>query len=249
MIQASSMTRRGALVFGASALAASALPARAAVPRLAVAELFTSQGCSSCPPADALLDDIRKDKNLIALSYNVDYWDYLGWRDTLASPEYSQRQYDYAHSRGDMDVYTPQLIVNGRSHYVGSNRGTVMPAIADAQGGATFAVPVRIEEQGEELAIEIGNAKADGDSWIWIIAVAPSINVKIERGENSGMSIVYANVVRKLLNAGMYHGSDTHLSFAKDSVLTKGAEACVALVQRSKAGPILGAASWGPIGA
>src|SRR4051812_34592771 len=116
MEQGPLFTRRNVLVMGAAACAASS--AHAATPsHPCVAELFTSQGCSSCPPADALVPELRAMPNVIVLTYNVDYWDYLGWRDTLGNPAHSQRQYDYAKSRGDMDVYTPQIIVDGGSHY------------------------------------------------------------------------------------------------------------------------------------
>jgi hypothetical protein len=107
-----------------------ARPAFAAIQRPVIVELFTSQGCSSCPPADAFLEELKAGPGVVALSYHVDYWDYLGWRDTLGSPEYSQRQYDYAKSRGDMNVYTPQTIINGGSHFVGSQKSKVSAGIA-----------------------------------------------------------------------------------------------------------------------
>ena len=96
-------------------------------------ELFTSQGCSSCPPADKLAAELMKQPGVTVVSFNVDYWDYLGWRDTLAKPEYTTRQMDYAHSRGDNDVYTPQMVINGAAHVVGSNQTAVVDAIASAR--------------------------------------------------------------------------------------------------------------------
>ena len=105
------LTRRSFVAIGAAAMLAK--PAFATVKRPVILELFTSQGCSSCPPADAFFKVLKDEPGVVALSYHVDYWDYLGWRDTLGGAEFSQRQYDYAKSRGDKDVYTPQTIVNG----------------------------------------------------------------------------------------------------------------------------------------
>src|SRR5689334_15138012 len=126
----SSLTRRNMLAFGAAAVLAK--PAFAAVKRPVIVELFTSQGCSSCPPADAYLKTLKEQPDVLALSYHVDYWDYLGWRDTLGGAEFSERQYDYAESRGDKNVYTPQMIINGGKDFVGSQRGLVSSAIAAA---------------------------------------------------------------------------------------------------------------------
>jgi hypothetical protein len=240
--------RRNVLALGAGAAALAAAPALAGE-GIAVVELFTSQGCSSCPPADAFMEELRREKNLVALSFNVDYWDYLGWRDTLAAAEHSQRQYDYAKARGDMDVYTPQLIVNGRAHYVGSDRKKILPAIETARAGSAGWTKVKLAEQGTEIAVEIMAGKAPPDATVWFMAVAPSVTVRIERGENSGKNITYGNVVRKLVPLGMWNGHDVKMSFRKDSVMTKDAKACVAIVQEGKAGPILGAGFWGEISA
>src|SRR5215467_1612925 len=102
--------------------------AASADPR-AVVELFTSQGCSSCPPADKLLGELAKDPNVIALSLPIDYWDYLGWKDTLADKRFTARQKAYSHMRGDREVYTPQVVINGKVHAVGSDRAGIEEAI------------------------------------------------------------------------------------------------------------------------
>ncbi|MFN0193067.1 MAG: DUF1223 domain-containing protein [Aestuariivirga sp.] len=235
-----------ALGVGAAALAAGS-PVRAGS-GFALVELFTSQGCSSCPPADAYMEELRHEKGVVALSYNVDYWDYLGWRDTLAASEHSQRQYDYAKARGDMDVYTPQAIVNGGNHYIGADRKKIAPAIVSAQTDSASWTSVTISESGSEIVVGIAAGKAPPEATVWFTAIAPSVKVKIDRGENSGKEIVYSNVVRKLLPIGMWHGADTKLSFKKDSVLTKDSKACVAIVQEGKAGRVLGMGRWGEIG-
>jgi hypothetical protein len=242
------ISRRNALALGVGAAAfAVSSPVRAGT-GFALVELFTSQGCSSCPPADAYMEELRHEKGVLALSYNVDYWDYLGWRDTLAAPEHSQRQYDYAKSRGDMDVYTPQAIVNGGNHFIGADRKKIAPAITTAQAASASWTPVTIAEKGSEISVSIAAGKAPPEATVWFMAVAPSVKVKIDRGENSGKEIVYSNVVRKLLPMGMWDGADTKLTFKKDSVLTKDSKACVAIVQEGKAGRILGLGRWGEIG-
>src|SRR5579864_4014381 len=113
---------------GVCAIVAIVRPAAAAEPR-AVVELFTSQGCSSCPPADKIIGELAKDPSVIALSMPIDYWDYLGWKDTLADARFSARQKAYSRMRGDRDVYTPQAIVNGSAHVVGSDRAGIERAI------------------------------------------------------------------------------------------------------------------------
>src|SRR6516165_10211815 len=106
----------------------------------AVVELFTSQGCSSCPPADKLLGELAKRDDLLALSLPIDYWDYLGWKDTLASHDFSERQREYAQSRGDGAVYTPQAVINGTDDMVGSDRSAIESAVKQATDKG-FAVP------------------------------------------------------------------------------------------------------------
>src|SRR5438874_11007043 len=125
------------------ACASAAVPLSPAVADpLAVIELFTSQGCSSCPPADKLVGELGSDPSLVALSLPIDYWDYLGWTDTLADPRNSARQRAYSHARGDREVYTPQVVVNGSQHALGSDREAIESAIVQSRkGGAALAVP------------------------------------------------------------------------------------------------------------
>lgn len=127
-----------------------------------VVELFTSQGCSSCLAADAFLDELSRASGVIALSLNVDYWDYLGWRDTLGSPECARRQQDYARRRGDGLIYTPQMIINGRLQIPGFDRQSVLRATAkEGSRGRADAVDVLIDERGRELAIHIATTPSD----------------------------------------------------------------------------------------
>lgn len=211
-----------------------------------VVELFTSQGCSSCPPADAFLTELRATPGIIALTYHVDYWDYLGWKDTLGGPEFSQRQYDYAKTRGDMDVYTPQMIINGGRHVVGSQKDNVRAAIAEARQ-QTWPVRVALGENGREITVELG-AGAKEDATLWLLPLVPLMSVKILKGEIAGREIEYRNVVRKILPAGMWTGKPERLVLPRDGVLAPECTGCVALLQKGKAGPVLGAAVWGDVG-
>ena len=241
------ITRRGALRFGAGLLGAMAVaPAASAAPPTTVVELFTSQGCSSCPPADEILMEIRNLPGVVALAYHVDYWDYLGWRDTLGGSEFSQRQYDYAKARGDMDVYTPQVIVNGGRHYVGSHKSELMSAVKeDSQG--PFAAPITLTDGDHDMTITVGAASIEGEAMVWLLPVQARVAVRIERGENAGRTIEYCNVVRRLVPAGMWTGEAASFRLPADAVMAPGSTGCVALLQRGKAGPVLGVAYSGDL--
>ncbi len=181
-----------------------------------VLELFTSQGCSSCPPADALLQKLAARKDIIALSFPVSYWDHLGWRDTLAKDAFNQRQYDYAEARGDREVYTPQLIVNGITHVIGSRKTAIETALSEtARKLASSTVPISVEISKGAVELDAG-AAPDGSSYrsgkLWIACYSHSVDVLIGRGENNGRDIVYTNVVRDLVSAGQWAGSAAHYS-------------------------------------
>src|SRR5437763_2233333 len=154
---------------GVCAIVAVIRPAHAD-PR-AVVELFTSQGCSSCPPADQIIGELAKDPNVIALSLPIDYWDYLGWKDTLADSRFSARQKAYSRMRGDRDVYTPQVVVNGSRHVIGSDRTRIEGAISDTQkADGVMSVPVTMTLSGKQLTASVaastGPAAAHGEAWI-----------------------------------------------------------------------------------
>jgi hypothetical protein len=145
--------------FIAGLLVASSALANASEPR-AIVELFTSQGCSSCPAADKLLGELAGDPSLVAFSVPIDYWDYLGWKDTLASPAHSARQRAYARVRGDRQVYTPQIVVNGSTHVLGSDRSAVERAITVTdRNAAIMSVPVLISVGGNNLNVKVAAGK------------------------------------------------------------------------------------------
>lgn len=242
MKQISQISRRDALSIGAAAIAAPFLTtkAQAASDMPVLVELFTSQGCSSCLPADKLAASLT---GAIVVSFNVDYWDYLGWRDTLAKPEYTQRQMDYARDRGDNDVYTPQMIINGAAHAVGSSQAAVTNAISDAYK-TQAKVPMTLTANDMELIVALGAGEAVGEATLWLMAIAPSVSVKVERGENAGHEIVYHNVVRKLVPAGMWNGTSAKLTFPRKGIITDDVKMCLAVLQMGKVGQVLGIAKW-----
>lgn len=210
-----------------------------------VLELFTSQGCSSCPQADALLNELAEDRSILTLSYHVDYWDYLGWKDELASPENSRRQREYS-AGSDGSVYTPQMIVNGRQALVGSDRTAISSALKSSQ--SDLPVPVNVGVEGNVLRLEIGapEAAARGRTEILLLSVEPQRQVEIKAGENTGKTILYRNVVRDHRIIGMWKGGQMQLELPLDEVSDASARECVVLVQEvdraGQPGAILGAA-------
>jgi hypothetical protein len=213
----------------------------------AVIELFTSQGCSSCPAADRLLGELAKDPSLVAMSLPIDYWDYLGWKDTLAKPRHTARQRAYAHERGDRAVYTPQVVVNGLAHVQGSDKAAIESAIAKTRRlPGTAAVPVRLAVGGEriEAAIAAGsNVPAGGE--LWLCALTKNIPVAIGRGENRGREVTYHNVVRRWLKLGDWNGSAATFSAPLAEIATDDINAVAVVLQTGNGahpGRMLGAA-------
>ena len=248
MLPLKSFSRRDCLALGAGlGLAGLVRPARGALRVETVVELFSSQGCRSCPPGDRLLTELRGTPGVLALTFHVDYWDYLGWKDTLASPEFSQRPYDYAKARGDMDVFTPQMVVNGEKQMVGSQRSEVFAVIAQSRK-STWPAALTMSESDKEMVIEVAAApQPQPDATLWVLPVTERIAVKIEKGEMAGREAVYANVVRKLVPAGMWNGQAMRVALPREGLMPPDATACVALLQRGKVGPILGCACRGSV--
>jgi hypothetical protein len=212
----------------------------------AVVELYTSQGCSSCPAADALLNRLAERDDIIAVSLSVDYWDYLGWKDTLAQAKFSERQKAFAKALGDGMVYTPQIVVNGAVHVNGSDEGSISAAIAKTNKSiAASHVPVRLSTAGDKLVVEIGTAPkgaASKEATIWLAVISPSVQVPITRGENKGKTVTYSNVIRDLMPIGTWNGTSMTVQLQRHSIVHEGAERCAVLVQEGLAGPIVGAA-------
>ncbi|MCO5132166.1 MAG: DUF1223 domain-containing protein [Xanthobacteraceae bacterium] len=231
-----------------SAAAESPQPAAAGSPR-AVVELFTSQGCSSCPPADKILGELAQDPTVVALTMPIDYWDYLGWKDTLADARFSKRQKAYSRVRGDRDVYTPQMIVNGQRHLIGSDRAAIDAAMLDTKrAGDVMSVPVSMTVAGKQLDITVTAASPEHAARrgeIWICAISRAVPIAIARGENRGREVVYHNVVRDWLKVGDWSGKTASFSVPMENIARDGVDAAAVYVQdgtRERPGAMLGAA-------
>jgi hypothetical protein len=189
----------------------------------AVIELFTSQGCSSCPPADRLLGELSKDPSLVTMSLPVDYWDYLGWKDTLALHGHSNRQRAYAEARGDREVYTPQVVVNGVVHALGSDKAAIEKAIAQTdKTAAPLTVPVSMTVADGNVTVDVAAAKdAQNSGEVWLCPISRKLPVAIERGENRGHTLTYYNVVRRWLKLGDWHGTAEKFSVPVSKIADK----------------------------
>jgi hypothetical protein len=235
-----------ATLAGAQQGAALKSGAGAEVAPLAVVELFTSQGCSSCPEADALLGRLAGRDDVLALSYPVDYWDYLGWKDTLASPKFTERQKAYKGTLSVPMVYTPMMVVNGLTHVNGRDEDKVVGALEKSNIVVAARVAMRMSEKDGHLVIEAGAAGPSGvpakDATLWLAVIAKTVAVPIKRGENRGRTITYYNVVRELIPVGMWSGHPVTVQLDRQSVARPGAERYAVLLQQGRGGPIIGAA-------
>ena len=222
-------------------------PLFAGEPR-AVIELFTSQGCSSCPAADRLMGDLTRDPSLIALSLAVDYWDYLGWQDTLALHGHTTRERAYAAARGDRDVYTPQAVVNGGVAVLGSDRDAIEKAIAQTRKNAqTLSLPVKLRIEGDKVIGELPAANGPmRNAEVWLCPVTGRVTVNIGRGENTGKTLTYYNVVRGWKKLGDWTGKAESFAVPLTELPNKNIDSFALLVQSgdaAKPGIVLGAAT------
>ena len=236
----------GALLI-AAALAAVPLSARADGPKV-VLELFTSQGCSSCPSADAFLGELAETRDdVVALSFHVDYWDYIGWEDRFASAETTDRQRDYARALGIAYVYTPQLVIDGARHEVGSNKRAVKDAIAASKASKARRAPVTLTSNGpHRLTVEIGHSDGYyGDATIWLVSVDRKHTTTVDAGENRGRKLTNFNVVRDFRPIGRWVGNAMTLELGPEELSRSGAgrgDGCAVLVQENRGkGRIMGA--------
>ena len=211
-----------------------------------VLELFTSQGCSSCPPADVLLKTYAERSDVIALSMPVDYWDHLGWKDTMASPRNTARQKAYARSLATGNIYTPQVVINGAEETVGSNKPAIEKAIASSSRAiAASRIEIAGNAQGNKVTVEVGSAGQGApaqSATIWLAIVEPRVDVEIKHGENRGRKLTYYNVVRGMTPVGMWSGKPVTLELPQGAEMQAGKK-CAVLLQSGDAGRIL-AATW-----
>lgn len=217
---------------GALVLAGSAAANDAQHPT--VVELYQSQGCSSCPPAVANINTLADRPDVLALTFAVTYWDQLGWKDTFAKPEFTARQWDYAHNGGRGQVATPQTIVNGRAVTNGGNRAALIQTIRQADRGASG--PALSVAGGK---VSVGAGRATAPATIWLVRYdARNLQVPIRAGENGGRTIAHRNVVRSLTPLGMWRGAP--VSVAVPAGGDPNWRSAI-IVQTGKGGPIVAA--------
>lgn len=204
-----------------------------------VVELYTSQGCHSCPPADTYLGKIADRDDIIALSFHVDYWDYIGWKDKFARPEHTQRQRKYAGHLGMGYIYTPQLVVQGMAH---SAHGTeASKLVKDLRGAKRVDVSMSHVDGG--LKIDIPDGPFSGETArVIVVAYDKEHQTEITRGENAGKTLSYHNVVQDMARVGRWSGSAKSFTITDKELKMAGRDGCAVLVQSTISGRILGAA-------
>jgi len=234
-------------ISGFAAVLALAAPATAETLRAhpkAVVELFTSQGCASCPPADALLTSLAEEPDVIALAYHVDYWDYVGWPDTFGSADNSNLQRSYAKGWNSSRIYTPQMVINGTKDVVGSRRNEVQTALDHA----VLDLPVAISMTGQMIKIAVQPRAGEQDAVVWLVTYRDRAEVSIDKGDNAGKTMVYTQVVTKRQLLGMWEAATgAQFKLPIDEVLDQDSSGVAVLVQQDDAGspgPIIGAAAY-----
>ena len=223
---------------------AATLPAHAQDERPVVVELYTSEGCRSCPPADAFLFDLRQRPGVIVLAFHVDYWDYLGWKDRFARPDFTARQRAYARALASPMVYTPQMVIDGGAHVVGSNRGAVDAAIEEARANAHLLDIGLSWAADSSLLISIPAADYDGKATIWFVRYAEGDQTEVAAGENSGRLLKHANIVEEIAAIGMWDGRAMVINLPREAVARGHGDkafGCAVLIQPEGLGPILAA--------
>lgn len=200
-------------------------------------ELFTSQGCSSCPPADEVLGQLANRDGVIALSLHVDYWDYLGWKDEFAKPEHTQRQQGYAKAAQQNMIYTPQMVVGGVDSVVGTRTMELMDHIAKHQRAAS-SVEINLSRSGGAIMIEAKSLSKGGERIVQLVRFMPEASVAIKRGENAGRTVTYHNVVTSWTVVGNWNGAAPLQMTAP----LDGDQPSVVVIQDGTSGPVLAAA-------
>ena len=234
------MSRKIPVLLLAATLAAGFAAAASAQDRSpVVVELFTSEGCSSCPPADALLGELAQRPDIVPLAFHVDYWDYIGWKDPYASAANTRRQHDYAAALGLHMVYTPQMVVDGRTDVVGSERGDVAAAIGKAAVAPKVAITIEKDAGGYRVLIPAAAPPAGGPATVWLAHFDSQRETGVKRGENGGRTLKEYNIVREWRQIATWDGSALSLPLAMTGKPAQ--DGCAIIVQSGPVGPILGA--------
>ena len=229
----------------AAAIALMALPAAAEERPPTVVELYTSQGCSSCPPADAFLGELAGREDILALSFHVDYWDYIGWKDPYASPAHTDRQRRYSRRFGRRYVYTPQMVIQGMAEEIGSDRRKVLKRIGEA--AEAVRVPVRLGHGAKRDTITISIPRAATNDYaydvtVWLVIYDRSHETAVKRGENRGRTIRNSNVVRGLRRVARWRGEALETKASLAEFAEANGDVCAVLLQSRRTGRIVGAA-------
>ena len=237
---ASVRSKIAAVLLGTAALAGPFSIGNAQAEPAVMIELFTSQGCYSCPPADEVLGRLAEYDNIVALSMHVDYWDYLGWRDTFAKRAFTERQYSYRDTMGERVVYTPQMIVQGIAPVTGSRSMSVKDAIAQVRALPDIAT-IDISERGGGIVARIAPTSAAKGGTLFVAKYTQRQTVEIARGENGGKTLAYHNVVEMISPLGQWQGTE-----AREVDLPSPApgEGVALWLQDGRTGPIFAAAKF-----
>ena len=206
-----------------------------------VVELFTSQGCSSCPPAEAFLNELAKRDDVVALEFHIDYWDYIGWKDSFAKPAFTGRQKRYVSSLKGRYAYTPQMVIEGQTHVVGSHRDEVEDLIRKYRAMAGTEPSITMTRNGDTLAVTVGASDGMKSAYeVTLVTYDKPHVTEVRRGENRGRTLTNSNVVRELVPLGTWSGkAETY----KVSLAGKeGDGGCAILVQKRGLGPVIAAA-------
>lgn len=224
-----------------AAVAALSVPAAGAQSPVVV-ELFTSQGCPACPPAEAYLRDLAKRADVIALEYHIDYYDYAGWKDPFGRADHTKRWRTYARSLGARYEYTPFMVVDGVSHVVGSKRRQAETRIRTAQSDPAAAPRLSVENRGREAVIKVDGSGPAGIFDIMMVVYDREHRTLVTAGENRGKTLIEANVVRGLRRVGQWAGDPVALTVSLDEM--EGDGGCAVILQRSGNGPIAAASAF-----
>ena len=209
-----------------------------------VVELFTSQGCSSCPPADALLGELAQRKGVLALSFHVDYWNYIGWKDPFSSPKMTDRQRAYMPALGQRYVYTPQMVIDGRYQEVGSDETAIKRIVDRLAGSGPRKLGISlVAGEGSRGTLRIPARPYSGEAAVWLVAFDDKHTTKIGRGENAGRTLSYFHVVRDIRRIGTWRGEAMEIPLDLTVERRAGFENCAVIVQEAGGGPIIAATS------
>ena len=225
------------LLLAVGLLICSAAPAQMP-PRPVVLELFTSQGCSSCPPADAYIGELSQRKDVLALSFHVDYWDGLGWKDPFSLALSTERQRVYAASQGRASVYTPEVVIDGKDDFVGTDRRNIGRALATVRTG----VPVELSLQEPDVVVELSAQEHAVPSDVLMVAYLRKAATPIGLGENAGRTLQEFNIVRGIISLGRWKGAAAKFR-TRLSLLPRDATDVAILVQSTGEHRVIGAAT------